>query len=331
MKASRWPVLAALSLIGGFAWGRYGASCPEPSEPKVGIESTSDGNRPVAEEQVPASETASESTAVSSAAAAEESPSAESTQGIDEIAAFVESLVDANEDKLARLRWDPKAQAVLQRLRATSNDLATDRLPPHVLAELLSKLLERAKLPLDVERQRELDRVAAEWTERSSRELDELGDDALALERELAAIVMTDAFLEAAYELLDARQREQIDAWTPDRHEWPPILSPLTGAPVVRIRPEDGDVLRERLSRDLARDFGLDPETGDRLAAAFFDRIRAPMQATPPREEIVEHVVEFGEANLELFLDLLELPQLDAAAHRRIETRRHWWAPRSID
>ncbi|MEM7235129.1 MAG: hypothetical protein AAF517_23325, partial [Planctomycetota bacterium] len=239
----------------------------------------------------------------------------------------VESLVDASDEKLARLRWDPQAQAALDRLRASSEDVSTDRIPPRVLAELVSELLKRAKLPLDRERQKELDRLADEWTERSKRELEELGEDALALERELTAIATTDAFLEEALELFDDRQREQIDAWTPAQDEWPPILSPLTGAPITRSSAADAEARQSGLSKSLARKFRLDPEVGDRLAAAYFDRLREPLRTTPRRDDIVEHAVVFGEAQLELFHDLLELPELDAAARRRIETRRHWWVP----
>ncbi|MEM7235329.1 MAG: hypothetical protein AAF517_24345, partial [Planctomycetota bacterium] len=251
------------------------------------------------------------------------------TRAVAEVAEMIEALVEAGEEKLARVRWDPKTQAALDRLRATSDDVATDRLPPQVLAELLSELLERAKLPLERERRQELDRLAEKWAERSKRELEELGEDALALERELTAIATTDAFLEESLELLDERQRDQIDAWTPVQDEWPPILSPLTGAPIARnsVNARDSDVLRNRLSRDLARDFGLDPETGDRVAAAYFERIREPLRATPRREDVVEQAIEFGEAKLELLHDLLDLPNLDDAARRRIETRRHWWVP----
>ena len=62
-----------------------------------------------------------------------------------------------------------------------------DGLPPGVLADLLSKLLERANLPLTEAQRAELKQLATDWETHVDRQLADLGDDALALERVAAA------------------------------------------------------------------------------------------------------------------------------------------------
>ena len=338
MTATRrrfWPVilLGTLSLVAGYAWGRFR---PAPTE---GPESTPirASDALVDNEREMVLEVREVPPATVDTAPPEIDPPTEDLESsppdakLDEVADLVESLANATPEEIARFPWDRHVRAALDKLRASGAGAhpVDSSLPPGVLADLLSKLLERANLPLTEAQHAELEQLATDWETHIDRQLADLGDDALALERELSVVSATDDFLEEVTALLDGLQMTQLDSWTPETLEWPPLLSPLTSAPIARreFKIEEIPGLRDDLSRSLARDFGLDPEDGDRYAANFLADVERLLALPSHRSEIVERAVALGEAQARLYRQLLAHPAIDAAARRRIQARRRWLVP----
>ena len=334
IRRTLWPVifLGALSLAAGYTWGRFRQAPTEApkSTPIQASDALVENEREIVLEvrEVPP--------ATVDTAAAEIDPPAEDVESspinanLDQVAELVESLANATPEEIARFPWDRHVRAALDKLRASgAESYAVDSLPPGVLADLLSKLLERANLPLTEAQHAELEQLATDWETHIDRQLADLGDDALALERELSVVAATDDFLEEVTALLDDRQMIQLDSWTPETLEWPPMLSPLTGVPIARreLRREEIPGLRDGLSRSLARDFGLDPDDGDRYAAKLLADIERLLYPPSHQSEIVERAVALGEAQARLYRELLAHPAIDAAALRRLQARRHWLVP----
>ncbi len=333
IRRTFWLVIlpAALSLAAGYTWGRFRqepAEAPEPA-PTQASDALVENEREIVPEEraVPP--------ATVDIAPPEIDPPAEGVESsptnaiLDQVAELVESLANATPEEIARFPWDRRVRAALDKLRAAGGELyAVDSLPPGVLADLLSKLLERADLPLTEAQHAELEQLATDWETHIDGQLADLDDDALALERELSVVAATDDFLEEVTTLLDDRQMTQLESWTPETLEWPRFLSPLTGAPIFRreFRSEEIPDLRDGLSRSLARDFGLDPEDGDYYAAKFLRDIERLLYP-PDRGDIVERVVALGEAQARLYRELLAHPAIDGAARRRIQARRLWLVP----
>lgn len=330
-----WPVvlLGALSLVAGYAWGHFR---PAPIEaPKPAPIPAGDDLVETERELVPPRQDVPPATAETSPdeidPAAGDAESSPSTANLDEVASLVEALANATPDEIARLPWDRRVRAALDKLRTSgAATLPVDSgLPPGLLADLVSTLLARADLSLTEAQQAELKQLAADREIQIDRQLADLGNDALAIERELSAVSSTDDFLEEVSALLDDRQLTQLDAWTPRTLEWPPILSPLTSAPIARreIRSEEIPELRDDLSRSLARELGLDPEDADHYAAKLLTEIEPLLEPPTQRGELVEWVVALGDAQARLYRELLEHPAVEDAARRRLQARRQWLVP----
>ena len=323
-----WPVivLGALSLSVGFAWGRF----RQPASDVL----VDDASELVPEEREiqPATvdstaDTTSEGTEVPGSSAKASPPDA----NLAEVAALVESLANATPEEIAQLPWDRRARAALDKLRGSGSESypVDSGLPPSVLGDLLSNLLDRASSPLTEAQSAELEQLTAEWEEQIERQLADLGDDSLALERELSVISATDDFLEEMAALLDEQQSTRLESWTPETLEWPPFLSPLTGAPIARreIRSDELPGIRDDLSRSLARDLGLDPEDGDYYAAKLVAEVERLLEPPRHRDDIIEWIVALGDAQAQIYRELLTHPAVDAAARRRLLARRHWLVP----
>ena len=327
--------LGALSLAAGFAAGRFRRAPGDvPVSAVTGEESAVVENETTV---VPEESTAFPAPTRTEAPPREPVPPAEDVDGalpraeLEDVAEIIESFKDATPEEIARLKWDRRVRAVLDRLRASAPGVypVDSGLPPAVLAELTAALLERARLSLSEEQRAELAALAAERQSDIDRRLADLGDDALALERELCVVHAIDEFLEAASGLLDERQLRHLDSSAPEMLEWPPILSPLTGAPVTwrELETHELPALRESLSRELAREFGLDPHVADGYAARFVTDFGRLLRSPPRRGDIVERIVAFGEAQARVFREILAHPALDEAARRRIRAGRSWVAP----
>ena len=334
-RRTLWPVvvLGTLSLSVGFAWGRF-RQPPTEAPGSIAIPASDDLINDASEiapeeRKIPPAtvDTTSDETEDPASPAVSSPPDA----NLDEVAALVESLANATPAEIAQLPWDRRARAALDKLRGSGAESypVDSGLPPSVLGDLLSNLLDRVSLPLTETQRAELEQLTAAWEKQIDRRLADLGDDTLALERELSVVSATDDFLEEMAALLDERQLTQLESWTPETLEWPPILSPLTGAPIAwrEFRSEDLPGIRDDLSRSLARDLGLDPEDGDHYAARFVAEVERLLEPPSHRDEIVEWIVALGDAQAQIYRELLTHPAVDAAARRRLQAKRHWLVP----
>lgn len=249
-----------------------------------------------------------------------------------EIAVEMTELLDRLEvqkaSDLTGLSWNRDVIAALGKARGIGTAVSglSAGLPPDSALALIEVLLEREGLGLNGAQVEQAVAHVREHETRLERELGRLARGGSALERELVAVTILDDLLEELAAVLDDEQLARIDARTPEGLEWPPILSPLTGAEVrFRELPSDGlDSMRPGLARELAREFGLEPADADRRAADFLDRAAALARQEPETDERVERAVAFGKLQLEFQEDLLELPGLEEAARQKLLTSRSW-------
>ncbi len=253
-----------------------------------------------------------------------------SSEKMTELFSFIEKNKSASIEDLSRFKVKPKMRSLYDKLQAKGEHRGVESgLPPKILIDVLQSLLKNAGLQFNKHQRLGSGFIVRAYEEKIAKSLQDLGSNTIQLERELEVISLTDDFLEEILHILSDQQVEKLDSLSSEFSEWPLFLSPLTNAPVSRreITLEKLPEVQQGFSRELAREFGLDPEDADHYAAELFEGIQASLMFPQKREDIVEHHVSMGEAQIKMLRSLMKHPAIDEQKRKKILSTRYWVVP----
>ncbi len=197
---------------------------------------------------------------------------------------------------------------------------------PAVVTALIEALLENAGVPLDEEQWKAAEELVADYTDALADVQNLHGANTPKFEKVIDEVGLKQDFLDALSEGLSEPQRTALRNVSPAGEDFPAIASPLVMADfeIHEVPTDSLDELRAGFASELADDFEISLESAAVLNERYFAAIAPLLRNGGESWSTIDRALLAGRAQIELFRPILELPDLDDRARRKIVERLRW-------